>query len=66
MRKPRAGAEVYTAAEMAEKFNKSIDGWYDSVRTGTCPIEPLWVGRNMVWPKARVDELLGIKAGVER
>lgn len=66
MRKPRPGAQVYTATEVAEKFDTSLDAWYDSVRNGTCPIEPIRVGRRIVWPKARVDELLGIKAGVDQ
>ena len=28
MRKPRPGAQVYTATEVAEKFDTSLDAWY--------------------------------------
>jgi hypothetical protein len=44
---------------MAAKWSVCIDTWYDVVRRGECPIEPIRVGRRMLWPKARVDELMG-------
>jgi len=55
--------ETYKAAEMAAKWGVSIDTLYDSVKNGSCPVEPIRVGRRLLWPKARVDELLGITAG---
>jgi predicted DNA-binding transcriptional regulator AlpA len=60
---PRPGAAVYTAAEVAEKWGVCTDTLYDSVKNGTCPVEPIRVSsRRMVWPKARVDEQLGVSS----
>ena len=47
------GSETYKSAEMATKWGVSLDTLYESVRNGTCPIQPIRIGRRMVWPKAR-------------
>jgi predicted DNA-binding transcriptional regulator AlpA len=39
-----------------------ISTWalYQAANAGTCPIEPIRIGRRLVWSKARLAELLGI------
>ena len=49
-----------TAAEVAEALGVSEWSLYRSVREGTCPIEPIRVGRRMVWSSAKVMVLLGM------
>lgn len=48
-----------TADEFAELLGVSRDSIYDACRRGDCPVEPIRVGRRLVWPRARVEELLG-------
>ena len=63
MTKPGTGIpDTYKATELAAKLGISLDTLYESVRTRECPVQPIRVGRRMVWAKARVDELLGAGA----
>jgi predicted DNA-binding transcriptional regulator AlpA len=51
---------TYTAAELAGLLGVGVSSVYQSVTDGTCPVEPIRVGRRMVWAKASVDSLLGL------
>jgi excisionase family DNA binding protein len=66
MTKPKAGTATYNASELASKLGVSLDTLYEAVRAGECPLEPIRVGRRILWAKARVDELLGtsVSAGL--
>ena len=54
-------AATYRAKELAERLGVSEWAIYESVRNGTCPFEPIRVGRRLVWPKAVVDRALGLE-----
>jgi len=47
------------AAELAETLGVSRWLIYESIREGTCPIEPIRIGRRLVFSRAKLDELLG-------
>jgi len=51
-----------TAEELARLLGVALWTLYQSVSEGTCPIEPLRVGRRMVWPSAPVAALLGVES----
>jgi predicted DNA-binding transcriptional regulator AlpA len=51
---------TYTAEELAGRLGVSSWAVYESVRRGDCPVEPIRVGRRLVWPRAVVDRLLGL------
>jgi predicted DNA-binding transcriptional regulator AlpA len=51
-----------TAEELAERLGVSTWAIYQSVKDNSCPIEPIRVGRRLVWPKAPVDRLLGLQS----
>jgi predicted DNA-binding transcriptional regulator AlpA len=51
-----------TAQELAEMLGVSTWAVYESAKAGTCPVEPIKVGRRLVWSRARVEQLLGIEA----
>lgn len=53
-------AATYTAREFAELLGVGISSIYESVKAGDCPVEPIHVGRRLVWPKKAVEELLKI------
>lgn len=53
-------AATYKAEEVADLLGVSTWGLYESVRRGDCPLDPIRVGRRLVWAKAKVDALLGI------
>lgn len=54
---------VYRVGELAELFDVSPWTIYESVKQGTCPVPPIRIGsRRLVWAKAPVDALLGIRA----
>lgn len=54
---------TYTAEEFAELLGVSAWTVYEAVRTGTCPLAPIRIGkRRLVWSRALVDSLLGIEA----
>jgi len=53
-------AAVYSVAEMVEKTGVSDWSIYKSVKTGTCPFPYLWISRRLLFPKSKVDEILGI------
>lgn len=55
-------SRTYNAAEFADLLGVGTSSIYDSVKSGTCPVEPIHVGkRRLVWSKAAVDALLGIE-----
>jgi predicted DNA-binding transcriptional regulator AlpA len=54
-------AATYKTEECAELFGVSTWTLYESVRRGDCPIEPIRVGRRLVWAKAKVDAVLGLE-----
>ncbi|MST33967.1 helix-turn-helix domain-containing protein [Acidimicrobiaceae bacterium USS-CC1] len=54
------GAATYTTEQLAELCGLSAWALYSSVRRGDPPVQPIRVGRRIVWPKAAVDALLGI------
>jgi len=56
-------AATYTAAEVADLIGVGVSTIYDSVKEGTCPVDPIHVGRRMVWSRAAVDALLGLEEG---
>ena len=49
-----------TTEEFAELLGVSTWALYESVRRGDPPIEPIRVGRRLVWSRAKVDALLGV------
>lgn len=49
------------ASEFAQILGVSTWTVYESVRRGDCPIPPIRVGRRLLWPRTRVEELLGIE-----
>ena len=51
-----------TAHETARLLGVSEWTLYKSVKDGTCPIPPIRIGKRMVWPRARLAELLGVSA----
>jgi predicted DNA-binding transcriptional regulator AlpA len=51
------------AAALAELLGYSTWTIYQSVKAGTCPVEPIRIGRRLVWSTAKVAELLGVDAG---
>ena len=51
---------VYTAEETAAKFGVSPWLVYTSVRRGDFPVPPIKIGRRLAWPRAAVDERLGL------
>jgi predicted DNA-binding transcriptional regulator AlpA len=55
-------AAVYTAAEVAERFGCSTWSVYDLVRRDEFPVEPIRLGRKLVWSRSAVDARLGITA----
>jgi predicted DNA-binding transcriptional regulator AlpA len=50
------------AGELAAMLGVSTWSVYESAKAGTCPVEPIRVGRRLVWSRARVEQLLGIGA----
>lgn len=52
-------AVTYSAQELAELLGVSSHTIYEQVKRGTCPVMPIRIGHRMVWPKHRVDQLLG-------
>jgi predicted DNA-binding transcriptional regulator AlpA len=54
---------TYQAKELAERLGVSTWAIYESVRQGTCPVEPIRVGKRLVWPRAKVNALLGLNGG---
>jgi predicted DNA-binding transcriptional regulator AlpA len=48
-----------SAEEFADALGVSTWALYESVKRGDCPVEPIRVGRRLVWSRARVLELLG-------
>jgi len=55
--------KTYQAKELAELFGCSTWAIYEAVRRGDCPVEPIKIGKRLVWARARVDALLGIEGG---
>ena len=55
MRTPTISAEA-----LAKVLGVSTWAIYKSVREQTCPVEPIRVGRRLVWSTARVEALLGV------
>lgn len=49
-----------TAEEVAQALGVSTWTIYEAVRAGNCPVEPIHVGRRLVWSRAAVDALLGV------
>jgi predicted DNA-binding transcriptional regulator AlpA len=52
--------ETLNAEEFAHRLGVSRWTIYQSVRGGICPIEPIRVGRRLLWSKVKVDVLLGV------
>jgi predicted DNA-binding transcriptional regulator AlpA len=55
-------AATITAEEFAQLLGIAPWTIYQSVRAGTCPVEPIRVGRRMVWSSAQVACLLGVES----
>src|SRR5438874_324294 len=54
---------VLDAHQTAEVFGVSYWTLLDTVKAGTCPVEPLRLGRRLVWPTAKVLRALGLDEG---
>jgi hypothetical protein len=54
-----------TTAKAAELYGVGVDHLWALVRTGEAPVEPLRLGRKLVWPTALVLRSLGIEPAVE-
>ena len=50
-----------SAEELAALLNVSTWAIYEAVRRGDCPVDPIRVGRRIVFASAAVDRLLGIE-----
>lgn len=48
------------AEQVAELLGCSTWSLYEQVKAGTCPVEPIRLGRRLVWPTAKVLALLGL------
>ncbi|HLM96764.1 MAG TPA: hypothetical protein VK283_10645 [Acidimicrobiales bacterium] len=48
------------AKAVAELFGCSTWALYETVKAGSCPVEPLRVGRKLRWPTALVLRALGL------
>jgi predicted site-specific integrase-resolvase len=53
-------AATYRAEQLAEHAGVSTWAIYQTVRDGSCPFPFVRVGRRIVFPKTRCDEILGI------
>lgn len=51
-----------TAEEFAQLLGVASCTLYQSVQDGSCPIEPIRVGRRLVWSRSRVATLLGVES----
>lgn len=51
-----------TTAEAAELLGVSTSLLYDLARKGEAPVEPLRLGRKILWPTAKLLDLLGLEA----
>ncbi len=56
-------AVTLTAEELADLLGVSTWAVYESVRRGDCPVEPIRVGRRLVWSRAAVEQRLGLEPG---
>lgn len=52
------GTATLTTAELAEWLGVSEWALRESVRRGDPPIQPIRVGRRIVWPRAAAERLL--------
>jgi hypothetical protein len=48
------------AKTLAEMLDVHVWTLYEAVKHGTCPVEPLRVGRKLRWPTALVLRALGL------
>lgn len=49
--------------QVADLFGCSYWGLLDLVKSGSCPVEPLRLGRKLRWPTAEVLRVLGVEMG---
>jgi len=56
----RLAPETYSTQEVADLLGVSDWTLYQAVRDGTAPIQPIRVGRRIVWARSAVDQLLGL------
>lgn len=47
------------APQVADLWGVSVDTLYETVRAGTCPVQPLRIGRTLRWPTRSVLRSLG-------
>jgi excisionase family DNA binding protein len=52
---------TYTARELADLLGIGVSTVYESVAEGSCSVEPIRIGRRMVWARGPVDSLLGLE-----
>ena len=52
-------SSTLTAEELAAALGVSTWTVYEAVKRGDCPVEPIRIGRRLLWPRARVEQLLG-------
>ena len=50
-----------TAQELAEMLGVSTWSVYESVKTDSCPVPPIRIGRRLVWPRAAIERLLQLE-----
>lgn len=51
---------TYRTEDFADLLGVSTWALYESVKRGDPPIQPIRVGRRLVWSKTEADRLLGI------
>ena len=56
-------SKTMSADAVAEALGVSTWAIYESVKEGICPVEPIRVGRRLLWSTAKVAALLGIDEG---
>jgi predicted DNA-binding transcriptional regulator AlpA len=57
---PAPQGTTYDAEDMARLLSTSTWTIYEHVRRGDFPFDPIRVGRLLRWPKAFIDDQLGI------
>lgn len=59
-RRREQGRATYTAEEVASLLGVSTWAIYQAAKTGELAVVPLRVGRRLVWPRALIDQSLGL------
>lgn len=59
-KRPRLAAATYSAAEVFGLFSIGYTSGMEQVKAGRFPVTPIKVGRQLKFPRAVVDRMLGL------